>query len=83
MLHFSNINWKLFLLFLCLFLAGFKGPTSKGRGREGGGERGGEGREGKWRGGKGRGREGGKGEGRDGTPPTSKLWLRPCTARYA
>ena len=64
-------------------LAGFKGPTSKGRGREGGGERGGEGREGKWRGGKGRGREGGKGEGRDGTPPTSKLWLRPCTARYA
>ena len=39
-------------------LAGFKGPTSKGRGREG------EGREGKWTGG---------GKGRDGTPPTSKL----------
>ena len=43
-------------------LAGFKGPTSKGReGREGGGGRGGE-----WDGREGKGREGGReGEGRE------------------
>jgi len=47
-------------------LAGFKGPTSKGRGREGGGK--GREMEGRGEGGEGRGREGGRGgTGRD--PP--------------
>ena len=52
-------------------LAGFEGPTSKGRGREGGGK----GREMEGRG-EGRGREG-EGEGRDGTPPNFKTVVAP------
>jgi len=57
--------------------AGFKGPTSKGRGGEGrvGYERGGEGKGGE-KGGEGRGREGERGKGA--VPPKKKLnsWIR-------
>ena len=73
-------------------LAGFKGPTSKGRegkGEEGEGEERGKGRgkrEGRGEEGKGRGNGEGRGEGRRGenvimlTLPPLKLreWLRPC-----
>ena len=57
-------------------LAGFKGPTSKGRGGRGKGMEGEK--EGKERGGKGREEKGrGRGRGREGSAPFAYSWIRP------